>query len=362
MLFRMRCIKDYICHIEQRSSNVPITEKGLFQWLLNAKRECLPRELQNRGIFPDIDSIIRNKDVPTVRLWTAYMLERFRSQHLFGWRMVDFLRNAGMVISVIELIPKPEDTTMSLSQTVKACSSTIKAEEIADVSNATIVDRETAELLENKPRKTLEEMRSLDRHHIVECYEIPPESLTEEFISKYGNFNHMKWFRAYRQLRDAGTDNETAVEAITRKDYREDRLTTVSRAERHSICLELLRNCTPVKDIDDRTRYKASDVKTRMKSSESISYLQDLVPKMARVFDNTDASRSAKKSGLKTIRAKLGLLNSALHATYGLKFKAMDKHSRHYHLVGSFDNNDSPELPPYQTGKEIYWENGEDTR
>ncbi|GBB94832.1 hypothetical protein RclHR1_02420019 [Rhizophagus clarus] len=42
MLFRMRCIKDYICHIEQRSSNVPITEDGLFRWLLNAKRECLP--------------------------------------------------------------------------------------------------------------------------------------------------------------------------------------------------------------------------------------------------------------------------------------------------------------------------------
>jgi len=69
MLSRMRCIKDYICHIEQRSSNVPIIEKGLFQWLLNAKREYLPRELQNREIFPDIDSIIRNKDVPTVRLW-----------------------------------------------------------------------------------------------------------------------------------------------------------------------------------------------------------------------------------------------------------------------------------------------------
>jgi len=68
MLFRMRCIKDYICHIEQRSSNAPITEKGLFQWLLNAKCECLPRELQNRGIFPDIDSIIWNKDVLTIQL------------------------------------------------------------------------------------------------------------------------------------------------------------------------------------------------------------------------------------------------------------------------------------------------------
>src|SRR3954451_15426038 len=35
MLFRMRCIKDYICHIEQRSSNVPITEEGIFRWLLS---------------------------------------------------------------------------------------------------------------------------------------------------------------------------------------------------------------------------------------------------------------------------------------------------------------------------------------
>ncbi|GES87273.1 hypothetical protein GLOIN_2v1472194 [Rhizophagus clarus] len=201
----------------------------------------------------------------------------------------------------MEVIPKPEDTTILLFQTVKASSSIIKAEEIADVSNATIVDRETAKLLENKPKKTLEEMCSLDRHHIVECYEISPESLTKNFISKYGNYNHMKWFRAYRQLRDAGTDNETAVEAIFRKDYREDRLTTATRAEKHRICLELLKICTPAKDIDDRARYKTDDVKGCLNTSESISYLQDLVPKMARVFDNTEASRSTKKSGLMTI-------------------------------------------------------------
>ncbi|RGB22397.1 hypothetical protein C1646_776159 [Rhizophagus diaphanus] len=83
---------------------------------------------------------------------------------------------------------------------------------------------------------------------------------------------------------------------------------------------------------------------------------------MARVFDNMDASRRAKKSGLKTDRVKLGLLNSALYATYGLKFKAIDKSLRYYHLVGSFDVKDAPELPLYQTGKEIYWENGKDTR
>ena len=99
-----------------------------------------------------------------------------------------------------------------------------------------------------------------------------------------------------------------------------------------------------------------------MGSPESISYFQGLVPKMARVFDNTDASRSANKSGLKTIRAKLGLLNASLYATYGLKFKAIDKNRRHYHLVGSFDSKDAPRLPSYQTGEEIYWENGEDIR
>ena len=274
--------------------------------------------------------------------------------------MVDFLREAGMIISIIESGPKSNENT--LSQVVKAKCSVVKADEILDITNANILDRETAELLENKPKKTLEEMRSLDRHHIVDCYEISPESLTENFISKYGNYNHMKWFRAYKQLRDAGINNEMAVEAISRKDYREDRLTTATRAERHRICLELLRICTPARDIDDRTRYKADEVKTRMGSPKSISYFQGLVPKMARVFDNTDASRSANKLGLKTIRAKLGLLNASLYATYGLKFKAIDKNRRHYHLVGSFDSKDAPRLPSYQTGEEIYWENGEDIR
>ena len=166
----------------------------------------------------------------------------------------------------------------------------------------------------------------------------------------------MKWFRAYRQLRDAGTDNETAVEAITRKDYREDRLTTITRAERHRICLELLKICTPARDIDDRARYKSDVVKMRLNSPESISHLQDLVLKMAWVFDNTDASRRVKKSGLKTDRAKLGLLNSALHATYGLKFKAVDRSRRYYRLDGSFDTKDAPRLPSYQTG------NGQNTQ
>ncbi|PKY34596.1 hypothetical protein RhiirB3_454457 [Rhizophagus irregularis] len=149
-------------------------------------------------------------------------------------------------------------------------------------------------------------MRSLDWHHIVDCYGISPEILTEDFISKYGNYNHMKWFRAYKQLRDVDTNNKIAVEAIIPR------------------------------DIDDRVRYKANDVKTH-------------------------TSRSAKKSGLKTIRAKLGLLNSVLYTTYGLKLKAIDKNLKYYHLIGSFDSKDALELPLYQTGEEVYWGNGKNT-
>ncbi|GBB89972.1 hypothetical protein RclHR1_16820004 [Rhizophagus clarus] len=134
-------------------------------------------------------------------------------------------------------------------------------------------------------------MRSLDWHHIVECYKISPEAFTEEFILKV---------------------------------------------------------CTPARDIDDRIRYKANEVKIRMSSPKLMSYLQDLVPKMAQVFDNTDVSRSAKKSRLKTDQAKLGLLNSALHATYGLKFKVIDKSRRYYHLDESFNTKDTPRLPSYQ--------------
>ena len=87
------------------------------------------------------------------------MLENFRSRRLFGWRMVDFLREAGMIISIIEPIPKSDENVISLSQVVKAKSSTIKAEEMINIANANILDRETVEFLENKPKKTLEEMR-----------------------------------------------------------------------------------------------------------------------------------------------------------------------------------------------------------
>jgi len=225
------------------------------------------------------------------------MLEKFRSQRLFGWRMVDFLRKAGMIISIIEPIPKYDENVTSLSQVVKLNSTTVKAEEISAITNANILDHETAKLLVSKSKKTLEEIHSLDWHHIADCYEISSESLTEEFISKYGNYNHMKWFRAYRQLRDAGTDNKMAVKAITRKDYREDRLTTITRAgraERHQICLELLKICTPAGNINDRARYKSDVVKMRLNSPELITHLQDLVLKMAQVFDNTDASRRVK--------------------------------------------------------------------
>jgi len=287
------------------------------------------------------------------------MLEKFRSRRLFGWRMVDFLKQAGMIVSIIEVTPKSEDS-VSLTEAVKICSSVIKAEEISDIASANILNHEMAEHLENKPKKTLKEIHALTRYHIAECYGIPPEYLTEEFIKDYGKYDEMKWFKNLRKLRDAGIDNKTAVEAITREDYRNDRLTTVTRAEKHRICLELIKICTPVKDIDDRNRYKVNDVKTCLNSSESIQYLQNLVPKMARVFDNTDASRSAKKSGLKSDKAKLGLLNSALSAIYGIKFKTTNNKNTHYHLVGAFDNEEAPKLPPYQTGED--WENGEDWR
>jgi hypothetical protein len=232
----MRCIKEYTCHIEQRASNLPITEEGLFYWLLKAKRECLPQELQNRGIFPDVESIIRNKDIPTVRLWVAYTLEKFRSRRLFGWRMVDFLQKAGMEIDILEFAHLAENEKKALKvlkNMVDVHSIACKAEGEREIANATIINHETAEILENKPKKTLEEMQALKRFCISECYGLPSESLTKEFITNYGVYDEMKWFRNLQKLRDAGTNNGTSVEVITCEDYRNDRLTTVTQAKKY---------------------------------------------------------------------------------------------------------------------------------
>ncbi|RIB14001.1 hypothetical protein C2G38_2196322 [Gigaspora rosea] len=141
-------------------------------------------------------------------------------------------------------------------------SSVIKMEEISDIANAHILDHNMAEVFENKPKKTLEEMQSLDWHHIVECYEILSETLTKDFISKYGNYYHIK----------------------------EDKLIVATRAKEHRICLELLKTCMPVRDVDDKARYKADDIKTHLNSPELASYLQDLVPKMNKKTKDTSSS------------------------------------------------------------------------
>ncbi|RIA85565.1 hypothetical protein C1645_830615 [Glomus cerebriforme] len=254
--FENRTSASLICHLRKDVQEIIRTLKTDFPELrIKEYHGKSDPEEKNKGIFPYVDSIIQNKDVSTVRL------------------------EAGMVISIIEPIPKSDENDISLSQVVKAKFSIIKAEEMTDIANANILNHETAEFLEKMLKKTLEEMRSLDRHHIVKYYEISSESLTEDFISKYGDFNHMS-----------------------------------------------------------------------------------LVPKMAQVFDNVDASCSAKKLGFKTIQAKLSLLNLALHVTYGLKFKAINTKHTHYHLVSLFDSGDAPKLLLYQTGEEIYWENGEDTQ
>ncbi|CAG8630037.1 1010_t:CDS:2 [Cetraspora pellucida] len=209
-----------------------------------------------------------------------------------------------MVISIIEATPKSEEDSVSLTKVVKICSSVIKAEEISDITNINILNYKMVEHLENKPKKTLKEM-------------IPPESLIKEFITDYDKYDEMKWF------------------------------TNVTRAKKHRICLELIKTCTPIRDIDNRSKYKANDTKRCLNILKLIQYLQNLVPKMAWVFDNTDTSHSAKKSDLKLDRAKLGLLNSALYATYSSKLKDTNNKHTHYHLVG--------EGQFYKNSKDMYY-------
>ncbi|KAF0370630.1 hypothetical protein F8M41_013229 [Gigaspora margarita] len=100
----------------------------------------------------------------------------------------------------------------------------------------------------------------------------------------------------------------------------------------------------------------------KMKWFRNLQKLLDteFVSKIARVFDNTDASHSAKKSSLKSDKAKLGLLNSVIFTTYGLKFKATDRHLRYYCLVGPFDSEYAPELLVYQTSKGPFYKNDQD--
>src|SRR6185436_20008542 len=97
--------------------------------------------------------------------------------------MVDFLRKAGILIDILDSVPLPrdeEEKLKSLKNKVDIHSITRKAEGEREIANANIINHETAEILENKPKKTLGEMRALKRFHIADCYGLPSESLTED--------------------------------------------------------------------------------------------------------------------------------------------------------------------------------------
>ncbi|RIA93671.1 hypothetical protein C1645_819079 [Glomus cerebriforme] len=116
-----------------------------------------------------------------------------------------------------------------------------------------------------------------------------------------------------------------AIETIIHKDYKNNKFIVTTRAERYQIWLELLKNC-----------------------------ILGLVSKMIQIFDNMNVSHKTKKLELKTVQIKLGLLNSALYITYGLKLKVINKKSLYYHLVNPFNSSNTSKLFLYQIGKEIY--------
>ncbi|CAG8603335.1 2704_t:CDS:2, partial [Cetraspora pellucida] len=127
-----------------------LPEQNFNLCLIEAKYGCLLKELQNREVFPNIKTIIKNKD-------------------------------ADIIVSIIESISKSENNDALLSKTIKVYSSVVKAEKISDIVNADILDYEMAKHLENSFKKNLNEIYAL---------------------------------RAFQKLCDAGINNETAVEDV----------------------------------------------------------------------------------------------------------------------------------------------------
>ncbi len=76
------------------------------------------------------------------------------------------------------------------------------------------------------------------------------------------NFNIKNFFPIFRKLTRPGYENlknlfawpnnKMIVEAITHKNYRDNKLVIITWTKRHQICLELLKICISTKDIDDK--------------------------------------------------------------------------------------------------------------
>jgi hypothetical protein len=218
------------------------------------------------------------------------------------------------------------------------------------IAEAPGLSDEEAGRLKHEEILTTEQKNSLAAHRLAECYHVPPEVITPEFVKKYNkpkvmstfsNLNHQvlseesiadavnKW----RQLR---AEKDNSIEDLSRGDnllkcmFAVDILNGLMSSEDKEYCREFNRF---------HTRFIAR-VMLEEKINQIVADLQAHVETVSLVFG---IRRDRLTAARKYLKAKLELVNTVINGAYGVK------------IVGVKEKGTAPNMFKLSEPKLFHW-------
>eukprot|EP01127_Copromyxa_protea_P014078 TRINITY_DN386_c1_g1_i7.p1 TRINITY_DN386_c1_g1~~TRINITY_DN386_c1_g1_i7.p1 ORF type:complete len:270 (-),score=19.32 TRINITY_DN386_c1_g1_i7:1962-2771(-) len=225
-----------------------------------------------------------------------------------------------------------------------------------EIARADILLPEEAAELRNSEIRTREERNALIKYKLVECYRVPPQGITAEFVGKYNEPAKMSVFHNLNRLAE-GDNIAASIEAW--RQYRkapDTSMDDLNRGDNMLKCMfavDVLNTLMPVGNRGQYTRefktfHKRFVARVSLEHTidAAVKILQDHADVVSLAFGmRRDRIRQARVD----FKSQLQLINSVLNATFGVK------------LVGSQKVDSVPTMFALNEPKDFTW-NGTDGR
>lgn len=358
MLFRFRCISAYTMFINQKSMELPITDKDIFAWVKKGSRGILPDWLLEDPMIKLDPGIIQYHQTPATKLWLGYTKDNHRSIVMFGRVIVDILQRAGMDVSAAE--PPEEDSQAIKRKVLTDTYKQVKDARCDAIAQAAIIEWDTRPFHYFDFYKSLDTKLAIERDQIALTLGIDCSLIDASMVKKYGKLNVLRGFHTQKLLRSLGANERESGKALAKYIHafiaREtERFFFTTLSEGHWIALDILNKCG-LDDAADQKIITRADLTGRIINPDIMPFWDKIVYEdAARVFadghsfrrtQKWKADRAADKDMFKSV---LALINSCLGYVYGGKLKAVDaKHNLKFQLVYPWDNDLIVKLPNYR--------------
>ncbi|MDE2098175.1 MAG: hypothetical protein KGL39_13050 [Patescibacteria group bacterium] len=144
-----------------------------------------------------------------LRAYLAVEQSRRYSQKYFLELLRYVVTLDGSIIKIVQ--PEHKDETTVLRTEMKAAAIAIKAEELEDIFSAPEIDQTTADEIADKPVRTPDEYRALQRYYVFRAYDMLGEERALDWFRTWFPGHHRTCYRQITTIRNNGKDFAAAI-------------------------------------------------------------------------------------------------------------------------------------------------------